>query len=455
MSRKIVICCDGTWNDPEKFTNIWKTFEIICAGIGQKPKKTDRSGKPVVYKGQDPNGDDYLVYYDIGVGAVDGENIRGGLFGYGLDRNVKEAYRFLAENWSPGTEIYCFGFSRGAFTVRVLTGLIGCAELIDPARLGDSKIGDPIDICYRFYRRPPAERFDSEEHEALKRVVRRPVSIKFLGVYDTVGSMGVPAPNLRFLNRLSGGLIGKLLIGDVRQFHDTRLGSKVEIARQALAIDEIRGAFKPVVWYHNPRPDDPHCATHQDLQQVWFAGSHGDVGGGYRERDLSDIALKWMLGEAHKAGLHFDGPAMERMCWPNPYGPRHNAAQGWLGRLSRGDYVTMARNFIGRFPFLPNLYILDFFRAFSIPDNARMIGGEQVNDDGTLTIANFEAIHESVFERFANRQMPANIKAAVDAGVGKFPPKDKVMEPQARQSLPSQRQPTMAPSTRENEVLQN
>lgn len=275
MKKRLVVCCDGTWNraDADTVTNI----EKIARTVESDPSHT--GGVP------------QLVLYLAGVGTAGYKTDRllGGAFGLGLFANVKTAYRWLALNYEPGDEIFIFGFSRGAYSARSIAGMIGCVGLLTGDALVDGKLGE---ACERYQLRQDPKPGWSEPEDFRKEFCHEEVPIKFLGVFDTVGALGVP--------------------GAVRrrhQFHDVRLGSTVATARQALAIDEPRMKFEPCLW-EDPVPPWEHGR----IKQVWFEGCHSDVGGGYRstETGLSDTALLWMAAEAQAQGLVFDIDLFER-----------------------------------------------------------------------------------------------------------------------------------------------
>lgn len=271
MTRRLVVCCDGTWNRPDHLnrgvaapTNVCK----VALGVADK----------------DAEGVSQLLYYQPGVGTRRFERIRGGAFGLGLSRNVRDCYRFLVENYQPGDELYFFGFSRGAFTARSTAGLVRNAGILRRAH------ADRVKDAYSLYR----SRKDRAHPRGIEaRIFRRmysheEIGIRFIGVWDTVGSLGIPIDGVRL--PLTDKLWG---------FHDTELSSHVRFAYQALAIDEKRGPFPPTLW---KKQQD---ASEQTLEQVWFSGVHCDVGGGYRDPALSEIALLWMVARASECGLGF------------------------------------------------------------------------------------------------------------------------------------------------------
>jgi uncharacterized protein (DUF2235 family) len=258
--KRIVVCCDGTWNRPDARspTNVSKMARAVA----------DRDGETK-----------QLVLYHRGVGTGRLDHIRGGGFGWGLSRNVRDCYRFVVENFDPGDELYLFGFSRGAYTARSTVGLIRNAGILRREHV------DRIDDAYGLYRGRGDERHPNgvKSTRLRARYSHDEIEVRFVGVWDTVGALGVPGVPKRFSGRLWA-------------FHDTQLSSKVMLAYQALAIDEKRRPFVPSLWYR--KPDDPGI-----LEQRWFAGVHSDVGGGYLSCSLADITLWWMAGRAHAAGL--------------------------------------------------------------------------------------------------------------------------------------------------------
>ncbi len=280
--KRIAVCCDGTWNQwgKEHTTNVVKMARAI--GL-TAPGNAPGQGIP------------QIVFYDEGVGTGNLiDRARGGLFGYGLDKNVEDAYRFLVNNYEEGDEIYVFGFSRGAYTARSTTGLIRKCGLLK--KLNGDKIGQALSL----YRRRDASA-DGDEAKRFRMDYSHPepappsderyayvLRVHFIGVWDTVGSLGVPLRSLRWIpwnNRY--------------KFHDQRLSSSVKSAFHAVSIDEQRGGFAPTLWDEVPAPG-------QRVEQVWFAGVHSEVGGGSGESGLSNLALGWMIDKARECGLAFD-----------------------------------------------------------------------------------------------------------------------------------------------------
>jgi uncharacterized protein (DUF2235 family) len=272
--KKLIVCADGTW---DKATN-------------KHPTNVERMHTAVASAADD--GTPQLPYYHPGVGTSFWERLPGGAFGYGLSRNVRDCYRFLVEHYEAGDELYLFGFSRGAFTARSLAGFIRNAGILTPAH------ADRIDEGYALYRNKEGP--DAASAVAFREryawSVRTPIT--FIGVWDTVGALGVPDVGLPWTNWLNRRY----------QFHDTQLSSTVRYAYQALAVDEARRPFVPTLWA--PKPGVPD----QTVEQVWFTGVHCDVGGGYPESELSDITWHWMAARACATGLALSVP-------PPPFDP--------------------------------------------------------------------------------------------------------------------------------------
>ena len=212
MAKRLIVCCDGTWNKPDQGggpTNVTKMARAIL------PRRAD--------------GELQLVYYDEGVGTGNSlDRFVGGAFGIGLGANVQQAYRFLALNYEPGDLILMFGFSRGAYTVRSLAGLVSLVGLL---RKGDL---DQMPTVWHYYRTKPEDR--QRDFIDGRWIGERRPEVDLIGVWDTVGALGIPG---NFLSR----------IGRRRhEFHDVTLGRKIRRAYQALAIDERRKSFAPAVW---------------------------------------------------------------------------------------------------------------------------------------------------------------------------------------------------------------
>lgn len=239
-----------------------------------------------------------IVNYHQGLGTEGGPLSRfiGGTTGKGLADDVREAYSFLANNYHPGDEILLLGFSRGAFTARSIAGLIGQVGLLTKKGLNTlpevyEDVQNRRNPDYRpkhtdlpFPRKPSAD--DPRYAEELERrgLTRLDIPIKAIGVWDTVGSLGIP--RIGFLQR--AGL--QMKQSRATAFYDTKLSNCVENAFQALALDENRPSFSPAVW---EKPE----GNRTTLRQVWFPGAHTNVGGGYDDMQLANITLAWMMSQ--------------------------------------------------------------------------------------------------------------------------------------------------------------
>ncbi|MDN4474675.1 DUF2235 domain-containing protein [Demequina sp. SYSU T00192] len=265
--KRIVVCCDGTWNKPDQA----RPTNVVKIALAVAPRG--------------PDGVEQRTHYLPGVGTRRGEIIRGGAFGWGLSRAVREAYTAVADDYEPGDEIFLLGYSRGAYTARSAAGFLRNAGILRPEHR------DRLDEAYALYRsRSKSTAPGARKAELFRRSYAYPdLAIRFVGVFDTVGSLGIPGssiPIVRWFNKRWS-------------FHDTQLSRSVTAAYQALAIDEQRTTFQPTLW------DLPEPAPGQVLEQAWFAGCHSNVGGGAPDTGLSDLALGWIARMAAGQGLAF------------------------------------------------------------------------------------------------------------------------------------------------------
>src|SRR6267142_261252 len=316
--RNIIICCDGTGNEiSENISNVLKLYRCLRKTEKTQPRQ--------------------LVFYDPGVGTLerpdpwhklkqDFNAILGLATGYGLDDNVLAAYAFLVHNYQHGDAIYLFGFSRGAYTVRVLAGLIHKIGLITPEQVNLAGSGL---IAYKQFSSDEAPKlrarltsfadagaedavppspFDNAAQFARITSSRWP-TVRFVGVWDTVASVIVPRPDRFYWPSLE-------------ELAFTLENPSVKTFRQAISIDERRRMFRlkkwdaPQTFMHN-RFSKTNNSEQQDIMQVWFAGVHGDIGGGYPEKQsgLSKYPLLWMIDEAIKCGLTVNQATVNQLAW--------------------------------------------------------------------------------------------------------------------------------------------
>lgn len=255
MSKNIVICLDGTWNDkddPNAMSNVALLHDMsIHDGVKQ------------------------ITHYDKGVGTSGWYDKKlGGVHGVGLSENIREAYAYLAQSYEENDNVFIFGFSRGAYTARSLAGLLYQCGLL----LESDNLSSEVDRLYEAYKDKDREKMDAYKSS------NRVCPIQMLGVWDTVGALGIP---ISFLKESSDKLFS---------FHDTKLNPEVKFACHAVAVDEKRESFQPTLWQETEE-------NRNRIKQVWFPGVHSDVGGGYPERHHSDVSLKWMIDQAKRRGL--------------------------------------------------------------------------------------------------------------------------------------------------------
>lgn len=366
MAKKIILLSDGTGNSAAKVwrTNVWRMFQAI-----------------------DLKGDKQIAAYDDGVGTSSflPLAILGGAFGVGLKRNVIELYKFLCRNHQQGDQIYGFGFSRGAFTIRVLIGLVlnqGLVKFTDEADLHSK-----AKMAYRAYRH---ERYSPwnlqypfrliavlyDRYLRQYRAKQRPIDeIEFLGLWDTVAAYGLPVVEM---TRGVDKWLWPLELPD-QGFKD------VKKARHALAIDEERQTFFPVLWNEtnqNTKPSGASRSTRDEqLLQVWFSGVHSNVGGGYPDDAMANVSLAWMLAEAKATGLEFkDLPDAEPDALLSTDSAKDKDGRLYDSRSGLGGYYRYGPR-----------KIADFYTPM-----------QKKNEKGQIVYRPVPKIHESVFGRIRN-----------------------------------------------------
>jgi uncharacterized protein (DUF2235 family) len=270
MSKRIVFCADGTWDNSGSNTNVYRIYKAVQTTAEQ------------------------ISYYDDGVGS-DGlpiEKLAGGAFGLGLFQKIKDGYSKIAQVYEKGDEVFLFGFSRGAYTVRCLAGMIAVCGL--PTASFTDQV---VETAFQAYR-------DKDQRSQLLTGLNKTcdlfdAKLAMVGVWDTVGSLGIPA--------IFGG-VSLPIYG----FLDTSLHPNVLHAYHALAIDERRVEFPATLWTSS--------APGQTLEQVWFCGVHCDVGGSYSDDSdgtaLSDLTLAWMMSKASALGLKFAASVQSTLALP-------------------------------------------------------------------------------------------------------------------------------------------
>ena len=283
--KRLALFFDGTWNRPGDHTNVRRLYNLI----------DQRGGDGVPQE----------RHYDEGVGTHWYDRITGGAFGAGLSQNVEQGYRWLIQRYDPGDEIYLFGFSRGAFTARSLAGLMArCGLLRRDAPITFQQVfqryrrGDRVKPIYQLIREKDSHiPRDAEEQDLLDHSYYHRDLITMVGVWDTVGSIGLPFGNIP-------GVSSRTL-----SFHNTHLTTVVKHSYQALALDEYRKPYWAILWtVFEPEPPEPGSSPRLDdrfVEQRWFPGAHANVGGGYHEDPLPQRPLAWIQEKARGVGLGF------------------------------------------------------------------------------------------------------------------------------------------------------
>jgi uncharacterized protein (DUF2235 family) len=284
VAKNIVIFSDGTGFDGGSGinSNVYRLFNMI----------EDRTPRQI-------------AFYDRGVGTGV-RKISGNLSGMGISKNIRDCYRFIFEHFESGDRIFLFGFSRGATTVRSLASFMQLFGVLPKSR------PELIRKAYRIYRTRNHKRRRSRAEAFVARHHTMWCNVEFLGVWDTVAALGIP---LHILDVL----LDRIPIFR-HKFQDLTLSECVIHARHAMAIDERRVTFSPTYWTKDAN-------DRQTIKQVWFAGVHTDVGGGYRKAGLSDLVLGWMVREARSKGLYIYPRHRVRLS-PDPMGEIHDSRRG-------------------------------------------------------------------------------------------------------------------------------
>ena len=367
MARKIVVLSDGTGNSSAALwrTNVWRTFDAL-----------------------DLSGSDQVAFYDDGVGTSSFKPLAflGGAFGIGLKRNVIDIYKFVCRNYqTEADELFGFGFSRGAFTIRVVTGLIldqGLVQAdneIDLHRLATAAYKD---YHSRKYHTIWWEIFNKDQKIPPPRAAanNKPVnSIRFLGLWDTVAAYGLPVVEM---TRGVSKWIWPL------ELPSRVLDPRVQRACHALALDDERTTFHPVLWDESTQvpasPDQPRSLSDVRISQVWFSGMHSNVGGGYPDDSLAHIPQYWIMNEARLCGLRFKSA---------PYADPDSMINTKAGRDKDGRLYD-SRSGLG-----------SYYR-YGPRNLAELCNDKFSNKPGDSVLIRAPKIHESVFKRIENNAHP-------------------------------------------------
>jgi uncharacterized protein (DUF2235 family) len=333
MPKRVILCFDGTWNTPaephaglaeldERFRRL---ADLDDAAMRQEIEHVDpnagvetnvcRLYRSVLRLGEGdvPPGElQQTKWYDRGVGTDWYDRVAGGAFGLGLSRKIREGYRFLSDTYDDGDEVFVFGFSRGAYTARSLVGMVRNCGLLPKGASGGGPDSPELLEAYELYRARD-DGPDSERAKGFRAEKRAPlIPIEFLGVWDTVGALGIPLESFAAFNK------------EQFEFHDTELSGIVRNAFHAVAVDEHREPYRVALW-------DPKRKVDQAMEQRWFVGAHADVGGGYPSRALSDITLRWMQQKAQSCGLRLDETGVPAVSDANALGALADSFKAFLG----------------------------------------------------------------------------------------------------------------------------
>lgn len=375
MAKNIVLFSDGTGNSSAKAqkTNVWRLFQAL-----------------------DQTKANQIAKYDDGVGTSSNKYLAaiGGAFGWGLKRNVIDLYKFVCLNYEKGDNLYGFGFSRGAFTIRVLVDLIATAGLV--TFRSSEELDHNAAAAYRHYRskkfptRSPfvfimrylcnvllaakdyikGQRAYSEIAKQTKAAGRTEIPIRFLGLWETVEAYGMP---IEALKRGINWVIWPMLFGDLI------LSPLVQRACHALSLDDERTTFHPLLW--DEVAEANMVANHQvpagRVTQVWFAGVHSNVGGGYPEDQLSLVSLNWIMAEAIDHGLILNQETVAQlMALQSPYARLYDSRTGFASYYSYAPrHIFIKQDGQGN-PILPIIhssvlmrmaYGSDYYAPISLP----------------------------------------------------------------------------------------
>lgn len=297
--KNLIFCCDGTANA--------LAHRRFPEDDERMPQRRHHTNVAHLYQRLPKHLPHQIARYQPGVGTYQLAKTqrtgrlglwRGKLFGHGLIANIENGYHFLMQHYEPGDAVFLFGFSRGAYAVRALSGMLQHCGLLLQAH------AELVPEATRLYHRKGAK----AACLAFRNQYSQPCPVRFMGIWDTVSSLG--------------------FFYQHRHFFDARLSPIVMQGTHALAIDEQRPKFEPELW------DETRVQPQQTVQQMWFRGSHADVGGGYDDRGLAEISLGWMQQQAAQAGLILDPDAQPTQP-PNPNGTIHEPWNSLQGRVLR------------------------------------------------------------------------------------------------------------------------
>lgn len=402
VHKRLIICCDGTWNDadsedasPSNVTRISRLFSLAC---------DDGSVQIVNYQS------------GVGTGSNTADTLLGGAFGIGVAERVRDAYYFLAQNYMPGDDIILIGFSRGAFTARSVAGLIGQIGLLTREGMEDFY---PIFEDMESWNKPsykdpfPTRPFPDKPTGPLAAplyrqkladlgMTRPDVPVKAIAVWDTVGSLGIPQTALMHKLHLQPS-------AKWYQFFDTSLAPSMLHAFQALALDEVRPPFAPAVWELGDN-------NKTDLRQCWFPGDHSNVGGGKPDQGMADITLAWMMDQLASVGVEFDPEAVGHYIGQiEEWYRKHPSEKRWASREIYEQFKPMRPWALGAITGSKNFVYKFAGQLTRTPGTYHQVDPVSLQPKETYLNTTNESIHPSVRVRIAAEGLGLNDKGTYDA----------------------------------------
>jgi len=317
VKKRVIVCCDGTWQDGIVVQERWKYTNVLR--LSRTINHEDRRFNPPIPQ---------IVFYQSGIGSENNlyaEYVQGAT-GASLAEKVQEGYGFISQNYQPGDEIFLFGFSRGAYTARMIAAFIGVIGVLDRQDMNHfaqvfvdfqkrGKTKDMAEITKLDARLAPWTAHDSPGKKRADSDMDT-FSVKCVGVFDTVGSLGLPE-ELTLKSQKMTTIFG---------FPDQLLGEHIQYAFHALALNETRADFNCAKFEQT----EGGRRKKQLLKQCWFTGSHSDIGGGWQDHDLSDLTLAWMTANVgNLLSLDYNYMAtLSQPCYPWGEQPPHDPRTG-------------------------------------------------------------------------------------------------------------------------------
>lgn len=359
---------------PIRINNRMKNIILCSDGTGKSGGVGSNTNVYELYKAVDTSSTTQIVYYNDGIGSTGSKYLRimAGAFGFGFARNISNLYGYLVRHYEPGDKVFMFGFSRGAATIRAVAGMIetiglmrkDCPEILTDGRIDGIKLTIELLKAIRLYKRASRRAKAVAEFKANK--THGVIDIEVVGVWDTVSALGFPQDSSWLVIGLSR-IVDKVTDWVFpHSYFNYQLDKNVKNAYHALSIDDERRTFYPIVW------DETAEKRPENIEQVWFSGSHSNVGGGYPRTGLSSIPMDWMMTKSAQHGLVFrDAIWQDIKDGMNPAGTLYNSRAGIM------IYYRFAQRHMQKL---------------------------STKHDGTSMLTGNIQIHDSVFDRIHLRQ---------------------------------------------------